>query len=264
MKLYKILNVLGDHGVSVFPSEELELPPVEYSAGEPMTDLIRQIIMRGYTEHEAYLMVQAWAYHAKTDLHQLARGVRVFCEMCVERIPVRMPPAEPLTWMFIVTAAVAAAIALGLYLWVTLDQEINVRFGDHEWAYLMSYKERLWQGEIFVVGLKQRGIYEQGGDLGAVIVDHERNVGYVGRRDWIWLKPGAVVLEGRKVVFYHVYRLKGFWVYFCGLASEFASGLYRLREGGRDPYKPTGPWSRPGARWGRPEYEGCWREWWWF
>ncbi|MBA7713260.1 hypothetical protein ES703_122260 [subsurface metagenome] len=263
MLLYKILKMVGDHGVSVFPPEEQELPPIEVTAGEPMSDIINRIILKGYTNYDARLAVQAWAYTAKYDLNQAARGVRVFCEMCAAEIPLKHPPVEPITWGLITLVAVIAAVALGLYLWVTLDQELNVTFGSHPWAYVMMYQERLWQGEILNVGYRQMGYYEQGALFGAVVQSHDRGSSRVGGTDWIWFKPGSMVLEGRRILFYHVYRFSGFYLYFCGVMTKVGTGLYKLREGGRDTFKTRGPWSRPGGRMFTPEYEGCWGEWWW-
>lgn len=263
MKLFKILNVAGNYGVSVFPPEDVERPPPEELAGEPMGDLVRKIMLKGYTEHEAYMAVQAWAYHAKFDLLQAARGVRVFCETCVARIPLKALPAEPLAWGPIILVAVAAAIFLGLYYWPLLERQYNLRFGTHPWAYLMSYEERLWQAEILNVGSKQFGYYEQGGDLGGVAVGHDRGVGGRKFKDWFWIAAGSLVLEGRHPILYHVYAITGFYVHFCGVGTHIGSGLYKLREGGDDPFKPWGIWSRPGGRIGTPEYSGCWVKWWW-
>ena len=264
MKLYKIRAVLCDHAVSVFPAEEQELPPPEDLAGEPITRLIKEITLKGYTAHEARLAITAWAYHAKYDLHQGAVGVRVFCEQCARQIPLKDYPAEPIAWGLILLVAAIVAVALGLYVWAVLDPDINVMLGTHPWAYLLAYREQIWQGEIFVVSAEQRGVYERGGDLGISIESITRNVGARYRYDYISLISGRIVLKGRKPILYHVYRIKGFKVYFCGVLTEFATGLYRLREGGDDPYKPTGIWTRPGGRWGTPEYAGCWKKWWWF
>lgn len=263
MKLYKILAVLGHHAVSVFPPEEQELPESEEMAGEPITRLIRQIMVKGYTNHEARLAIEAWAYHAKYDLNQAARGVRVYCEMCAAQIPLKPPIAAPWFWGVVLAVAAIVAVALGLYVWAVLDPDYNVNFGTHPWAYLMMYEEHLWQGENFTVGWRQRGYYELGGDFGLSVDRVDRNVGGERRKDWIELRPGSLWLEGRKPILYHVYRFTGFRCYFCGVLTEVARGLYKIREGGGDPYKPRGPWSRPGTRWGTPDYEGCWQRWWW-
>ncbi|MBA7590668.1 hypothetical protein ES708_32796 [subsurface metagenome] len=127
----------------------------------------------------------------------------------------------------------------------------------------MVYEEHLWQGEIWNVGSKQEGVYELGGDFGLSIDRIDRNVGGAYGRDWIELKPGRIFLEGRHPILYHVYRVTGLRCFYCGVMSKFAAGLYKLREGGRDTYKPTGIWTRPGTRWGTPGYEGCWQRWWW-
>ena len=233
-------------------------------ATEPALRLIRQIMMKGYTKHEAFLAIQAWAYHARMDLHQGAVGVRVYCEMCAAQIPPKPPIAEPWFWGVVLAVAAIVAVALGLYVWAVLDPEYNIFFGTHEWAYLMVYEERLYQGEIWNVGTLQEGVYELGGFFGEAIESIARNIGHEPRKDWIALKPNMVWLEGRKPILYHVYRIKGFRCYYCGLLSTFAVGLYKLREGGQDPFLPTGPWSRPGTRWGTPGYAGCWKKWWWF
>ncbi len=263
MKLYKIIKMVGDHGVSVFPPEEKELPEPVDLAGEPIAELIRKIMVKGYTQHEAYWAIQAWAYHAKYDLHQAAAGVRVFCELCAAEIPAKGVPPEPITWSIIIGVAVIAAVVLGLYLWVTLDKELNVTFGTHPWAYLMSYQERVWQGEILGVGYKQIGYYERSLLIVPNASSHDVGSSRVGGRDWFWFWPGGLVFEGRRILFYHFYRITGFYVEFCGVMTHVGAGLYKLREGGDDPFKPWGPWTRPGGRWGTPEYEGCWLEFWW-
>ena len=263
MKLYKILYFVGNHGVSVFPPEGEPLPPVPDIAGEPMLDIIKKVVIKGYTNQEAYWAVQAWAYHARYDLNQTAVGVRVFCEQCAAEIPVRFEGAPFWTWELVIVVAVAAAIFLGLYVWAVLGQEYNVRFGTHDWAYLMRYESRLWAAEILNVGRRQEGMYEESFSFGDVIARSTRDFQHVKGRDWIWLKPGSVVKEGRRVLFYHVYQVLGFYCYYCGLMNNVGNELYKLREGGSDPYKPVGIWSRPGGRWGQPDYAGCWGEWWW-
>lgn len=263
MKLYKLLSMRADHGVSVFPKRETEMPPPEEIMAEPIHDLIRQVMGKGYTEQEAYLAVQAWAYHAKADLHQSARGVRIFCEMCAREISARPLPPEPIAWTLIILAAVIAAIALGLYLWVVLDKDVNVLFGGHEWAYIMRYEESIWQAEIVAVSNTQVGYYEKGGPFGSVITSETRNIRGVFGRDWFEFAPFTVFLEGRKLIFYHVYDFRGFNVQFLGFMVNVGFGLYKLKPEGIDPYKPTGFWRRPGGPWGTPEYDGCWKQWWW-
>lgn len=263
MKLYKIRSLKADHGVSVFPPEEQELPPPEEAMAEPIRDLINNLMLYGYTEGQAYKILSAWAYHAKYDLNQTARGVRVYCEMCIQQLPKPVPTVPPVWHALALLVAVAAAAALGLYLWVTLDKEIGVSFGSHPWAYLMSYQERLWQGEILNVGTRQMGYYEKSAEIRGTVLQHARGTSKVGGRDWIWFVLGSLVLEGRRILFYHVYMISGFYVEFCGVMTNVGVGLYRLREGGDDRFKPWGPWSRPGGRWGQETYEGCWQQFWW-
>lgn len=263
MKLYKISSMVGDHGVSVFPKQGSTMPPPDELMAEPITDLIRQIQVKGYTEHEAYLAVQAWAYHASNDLRQGARGVRIFCEMCAREISSKPVPPEPISWGVIIMAAVIVALALGLYLWAVLDRDLNVRYRGHEWAYVMRYKERLWQAEITAVSDKQVGYYDRGGDFGGVIAYDSRNIQRVSGRDYIAFWPRRMVLAGRRLIFYHIYDFKGFYVQFLGYMFDTGLGLYRLKKGYSDPYKPEGFWRRPGGPWGTPEYEGCWKQWWW-
>ncbi|GAJ08475.1 unnamed protein product, partial [marine sediment metagenome] len=208
--------------------------------------------------------IRAWAYHARVDLHQGAVGVRVFCERCAAEIPFKAYPAQPVAWGVILLVAAIVAAALALYVWAVLDQEFNVPFGTHPWAYLMVYEEHLWQGEIFVTGAARTGVYELGGDFGLSIDEIARNVGHEPRIDWIGLKPGAVWLEGRHPILYHFYQFTGFKCYYCGMLRNFGVGLYKLREGGQDPYLRWSFWVRPGTRWGTPGYEGCWKKWWWF
>jgi len=261
--LHKILMMVGDHGISVFPPEEQELSPPVDLAGTPIEIMVRNLAMKGYASQEAYWMITAWAYHAKHDLNQLPRGVRVFCEMCVRDCPFRGPPTEPVVWMIVVAAAVLAAVALGLYVWAVLDQELNVTFGSHEWAYAMTYQERLWQAEILNVGYKQEGYYEHGISLGYVISSINREYRGRTKTDWIGHKRGRETLEGRHPILYHVYRFTGWEVYFCGVMTRIGSRVCKLREGGDDPFKPRGPWSRPGGRRYTPTYRGCWQEFWW-
>lgn len=263
MLLYKIVRLAGDHGVSVFPPEDRELEPAEDLAGEPMQDLIDKLIIYGYSPVTARHIINAWAYHAKYDLNQLPRGVRVFCEMCMKQmaVPIRQP--GPGFWEYVIQIAVAAALILALYLWVTLDVDENMIFPGHKWAYVMKYQERLWQGEIMWVSAGQEGIYERGADLGDVLVEHRRRDIHIDRWLDTMLFYGRLRLEGRRLIFYHEYRWIFFNVFFCGGLSNLGHGRYRLREGGNDPYKPRGLWLRPGGDWGTPEYEGCWQEFWW-
>lgn len=264
MKLYKLIKLVGDRGISVFPKEGMDLPEPVDLAGEPMRVLINQLQLYGYTEEQARWIISAWAYAAKENLNQGPRGVRVFCEMCLRQLPKPIPPAPPPYWILAALVACIAAVALGLYIWVTLDQEKNITFGGHRWAYIMSYEERLWQAEILNVGTKQMAYYEREGEFGEVVLRHDRDVGGARFRDVILLKPGRVWLAGRRYIFYYEYRFTVFFVHYCGLLTHLGYGLYKLRLGGDDPYKPVGPWSRPGGRWGTPPYAGCWQDWWWF
>ena len=263
MKLYKLLKMVGDHGVSVFPPEAQELPDPPELAGDPWADNFRKLRFLGFTDYQAGHALKAWAYHAKHDLHQGAAGIRRFVELCVRESAAQQVPPQPIVWGLILLVAVIVAVALGLFLWVYLDKELNVTFGSHEWAYVMSYEERLWIGEILFVSAKQEGVYERGPCFGDVVSSQDRGRSKVGGRDWIWFKKWSVVLKGRRIIFYHVYNFTGFYLRFLGVLTNLGAGRYRLREGGYDGHKPTGLWLRPGGRWGTPKYEGCWGEWWW-
>lgn len=263
MRLYKILNVVGDHGTSVFPPVDVEVPEDPELAGFSWRQPVLDLQMKGYLGRDALRMAWAFYAHSRWHLHQSVAASQAFAEQCVAQIESMPPPAHPVAWGTVIATAIVVAVVLGLYAWAVLDQEFNVRFGTHEWAYLMSYEERMWQGEILNVGFRQRGYYERGGEFGGIIESVDRNRGGIRRNDWIAIKPGWLVLGGRRLVFYHEYRIAGFFVYFCGVMTNIGSGLYKLKEGGFDPYKPRGPWSRPGGRWGTPDYEGAWQEFWW-
>lgn len=263
MKLYKIYRMIGDHSTSMFPPSKTEVPAPEQLAGEPMMDLIRKLMLYGYTEQQARYIIQAWAAHAKFDLNQAARGVRVYCEMNMSQLPHPEAMAAVSFWPIVLTAASVAAVAAGLFLWVKLGVEQNAVFGGHPWAYVISYEERLWLAEILFVSLRGQAIYETYGDpLGSMVI-LDRRVRYVGYwLDQMWFY-GSVVHEGRPTIFYHRYTWQLWEVSFCGVLTSMSPGLYRLREGGHDRFKPPGLWYRPGGRMGTPEYEGCWLPWWW-
>lgn len=263
MILYKIIRLVGDHGTSVFPVEDQQLEPAEDLAGEPMQDLINIIIGYGYPPDTARHIINAWAHHAKYDLHQLPRGVRVFCEMCIQQLKVPIQQPGPGFWEYVIQIAVIAAVVLALYLWVTLDKDIGVTFGSHPWAYAMKYEERLWQGEVLFVSAGQEGVYEQGGELWSGSYEHRRDEAYIDRKLDRLLFYRRFVLSGRKLVFFHEYRWIYWDVYFCGVLTKISDRRYRLREPGYDPYKPRGRWLRPGGDMFTPEYEGAWQKWWW-
>lgn len=263
MKLYKLLRLRGDHGVSVFPPEDKELPVPEELAGEPWSENFRKLRGLGYTDKQIGWMLSAWAYHAKYHLNQAEQGIRFFVNRCVAETYAHKMPPEPLFWGIVLGIAVIVAVGLGLYAWAVLDQEKGLTWLGHRWAYLMSYDERFWQAEIRFVAANQQGVYERGGAFGSVVWTHDRNVGGKERKDWIWLRSWRVVLKGRKLIFYHVYHFTGFYVHYCGLLTHLSSERYKLKQGGSDPFKPTGRWVRPGGFWGTPEYKGCWQEWWW-
>lgn len=263
MKLYKILRLTYDKGVSVFPAETQSMPDPADMAGEPITDLVDQIVARGYTRAEGYAAIQGWAYHAKFDLNQGARGVRVFCEMCVGEMKESVPPGQPMMWSYVIAAAIIAAVALGLYLWITLDEDRNVISEGHQYAYLMTYDEYLYTAEILNVGLLQEGVYEQCYHITPTVIDFRRNVWHVPRMDWMYFAYPGVVLRGRRLVFYHIYRIHFLELFYCGLLANFGNGTYKLLSGGQDRYKPRGIWQRPGDRWGIGDYQGCWKEFWW-
>lgn len=263
MILYKIVRVVFNHGVSVFPTEETVMPPAEQIMGEPVLDHVRKLVFLGYAEKDAYWIVQAWAYTAKHELNQDARGIRVFMEMCLRRAPVLVEfPPEP-KLQFAMAVGIAVAVALALVLWVYLDKEFGVVSMAHEWAYVMRYGDCLWQGEILYVTPQQTPVYEIGGEFGTVLQGHERNLHYLERPLDVFYFLGSLVLKGRRLLFWHEYQM-GYWdVSFCGVLTHITAERYRLRERGEDPYKPVGPWWRPGGLWGTPEYQGCWQEWWW-
>lgn len=269
MMLYKIVRLVGDHGVSVFPAEGKSPPPDQDLSADLQQFFIFQITAKGYSSYEAKMALEAWAAHARSiwpvlaPPPEIARGVKVFTEMCIRDLPMKgLPPAPPL-WGIVIGVAVIVAAALGLYLWVTLDKKLGVTFGSHKWSYVMRYEERLWQGEILNVGYKQLGYYEQGGELWSGTYEHRRREAYIGR--WLdrMLFFRRFVLAGRRLIFFHEYRWIYWDVFFCGVLTNIGNRLYKLREGGSDPYKPRGPWSRPGGRMFTPEYEGCWQEFWW-
>lgn len=263
MKLYKILKMRGNHGVSVFPPEEQELPDPDALAGDPWAHNFRILRGLGFTDQQAGKALRAWAYHARYTLRQGPAGVRRFVEHCVRETTQQAVPPPSIGWGLVVLVAVLVAMALGLVLWVYLDQEINIIFGTHPWAYVMIYNERLWQGEILNVGSEQRGYYESGALFGGVVADHAYGSSGVGGKDWLWFKPGSMTLQGRRLIFYHVYWLTGFYVEFLGVLTRLNVSLFKLQEWGHDPYLPRGPWSRPGGRWGQEDYEGCWQEFFW-
>ncbi len=263
MKLFKILKMQGNKGVSVFPTEDQQLPHPEELAGDPWGQGFRILRGLGYTDHQAGRALTAWAYHAKVELHQNAAGVRRFVEQCLIETQKHAMPAPAYFWLTVWSVAVAVAVVLGLYVWVVLDKELNYRFSSHPWAYLMLYEEQLWPAEILNVGYKQEGLYEIGASFGDVLAKQSRDDGFHPRHDWLWLKPGRVFLTGRRLVFYHEYQFTGFFGFFCGVMTNFGGGLYKIREGGNDPYKPSGPWTRPGSRRYQPGYAGCWGDWWW-
>lgn len=263
MKLYKILRLTYDKGVSFFPAETEELPTIESMAGEPMSDLIHEIVFRGYSEHDARLAVQGWAYHAKFDLNQGARGVRVFCGMCVRELGYPVVPVPSITWPIIIGAAVLAAVALGLYTWVVLGVDNNVITEGHPHAYFMTYEEEMYAAEVWNVGLRQEGVYEKCAMLLPTVTSFRRDVWHVPGMDWIYFAYPGIVIEGRRRVFWHVYRIHFLELFYCGLLTNYGRGMYKLLPGGQDRWKPRGPWIREGTRYCTYGYAGCWGDFWW-
>jgi len=263
MKLYKICRMIGDHSTSMFAPTTTEVPTPEVMAGEPMMDLIRKLMIYGYTEQQAYYIIQAWAAHAKFDLNQAARGVRVYCEMNMSQLPHPEAIAAVSFWPIVLAVAAVVVVGAGLYLWVELGVEQDVIFSGHPWAYVMTYEEKLWQGEVYHVFPDGRAVYEKWPvPLGSMVI-LDRRVRYVGYYlDQMWFY-GALVHEGRPTIFYHRFPWTLWEVCYCGVLESMSYGMYRLREGGRDRFLPPGPWYRPGGRIGTPEYEGCWKDWWW-
>lgn len=263
MKLYKVIRLVGDHGVSVFPPDDKELPESDELAGDPWADNFRRLRLLGFTDYQAGHALKAWAYHAKYELHQGAAGIRRFVEQCVAETARQQVPPQPIVWGLVALVALIVAVALGLYVWVYLDKKLGVTFGAHKWAYVMTYQESLWQAEVLFVSAGQEGVYEKCGDLGPVLDEHRRNAAYIDRKlDRVWFNR-RLRLAGRRLLFFHEYRWIYWDVYFCGVLTHLSSRRYRLREGNYDPYKPRGRWLRPGGNFGAPDYEGCWGPWWW-
>lgn len=250
----------GVYGGTIWRSGFVD--PAIKTVYEPMRAAVRALMTKGYTEKEAYTAVTAWARHAHQTLNASARGVRIFVEKCVRTTPYKaLPPVHP-WWYVVATVTALAGIALLLYVWVILDKEFGVWHTAHEWAYAMTYQGRLWQGELYAVEWADIGIYERGVDLGEVIAGQTRDLRGEKGRDFLTFTPGEVYLGGRRLLFYHFYRFLGWEVQFLGLLTQIAHGFYKLRKGGSDPYRPVGPWLRPGGLRGTKEYEGCWRGWW--
>ncbi|MBA7702896.1 hypothetical protein ES703_111674 [subsurface metagenome] len=238
MKLYKVLSVLANHGVSVFPPEDEPIEsPVDLGI-TPWGQMFRQLTLYGFSEAQAGHALAAWVHYGKFDLNLPMWRVQIYVQRIVNDICGQPRPAPADWWIMVVAVAVVAAVALGLYVWAVLDQEYNLKFGTHDWAYLGTYKEKLWMMEILNVGTKQEGVYERGPLFWHYMASHDRNVGGRARRDWIWIEPGRMVLEGRRVVFYHVYQILGFYCYWCGLMTRFASRLYKLNRDRRPSSKP--------------------------
>jgi hypothetical protein len=263
MKLYKVWILTGDRGVSIFPTEDdPNVPPIEATAF-PYKELLIELMKKGYSGDEVLKIFAAWFYYYQQVMKVYPTEVYEAVAEAIHEMPNRAPPPEPIAWAIVAAVAVAAAVVLGLYVWAVLEHKYDVAFGNHPWAYFMSYEERLWQGEIWGVSAKGVGLYERCGEFGEVISGVIRNIGGEKGRDWIEFKPGRVVLKGRHPILYHEYRFIGCHVYFCGLLEQTAAGLYVLRKGGSDTFKPAGPWTRPGGFCGTPTYQGCWQEWWW-
>lgn len=263
MKLYKLRRMCFDHGVSVFPPEDKDLPDPPELAGEPWSENFRRLRFLGFTDYQAGHALKAWAYHAKYELHQSEQGIRRFVTNCVSETAAYKMPAEPVAWGLIILVACVVAVALGLYLWVTLDVESSVHKMGHKWAYVMSYQEYLWQAELLFVSAAQKGVYEQCGDLGSVVAIHQRDTGPKPDPNDIFFFHERLYLKGRRLIFYHWYKFHWWAVFYCGVLTHLSGRRYTLRPGGREPYMVKGPWLRPGGDWGTPEYRGCWQEWWW-
>lgn len=260
MKLFKILSVQGSTTRSIFPPKPVELPEVPEWAGlDPWQELIRRLMLRGYTFEQAGWILQAWAYHAKADLNQLSRGVITYCQMMERNLP--MPPTGPGVsfWPLVLLAAAVAAIGVAVYLWEDPEEDENYRRPGHPWVYLMSYNERLWQAEIKRVTGRGIGLYDRGGEYGDVLVAHDRNVPGSERGTDLFNFSGALVSEGRPLVFWHRFYWHAWVVFYCGLLDQVRPDIYVLREGGRDPYRQPNGWIRPGDQWGTLGYEGAWR-----
>lgn len=266
MKLYKIVSIFGGHTRSVFPPKKVELPKVpEWADLDPWRVLVQRLMLRGYTYEEATVILQAWAYHAKYDLNQLSRGVIIYCQMMERRLPPPDVPKGVSYWPFVLVAAALAAIGLAIYLWEDPTVDDNYRKPGHPWVYLMSYRERLWQAEIKRVTGRGVGFYDRGGEYDNVLVAHERNIPGQEVGTDLFNFSGALVDEGRPLVFWHRFYWHAWTVFYCGVLEQVRPDIYILREGGRDPYKQRNGWIRPGDQWGTPGYEGAWKGfgWWW-
>jgi len=263
MKLFKLVRLVGDHSKSMFEPEFYKPPSIEVMAGEPMTDLINRLVFWGYTPYQAQMCIQAWAAHAKFDLNQAPRGVRVYCEMCMSSMPKPGEFAPQYFWPIVIAIAAIAAVGLALYLWVELDTEMFAHFGAHPWAYVATYQQRMYIAEIISVGPRGTPTYEIGASLGNVIAWHEWGASYVDR----WLDRlhfyMALKHEGRPTIFYHRFLWHHWDGAYLGLMYPIGPRLYRLKGNPGDPYAPGELWYRPGGRMYTPQYEGCWKDWWW-
>jgi len=255
--------MVGDHSKSMFAPEYYKPPSIPDMAGEPMNDLINRLIFWGYTPEQARHIITAWAAHAKYDLNQAPRGVRVFCEMAMSSMPRPDVQHPSVFWPLVIAVAAAAAIALALYLWVELDNTPFAHFSGHEWAYVATYQETVYIAEIIAVGPWGKPMYEIGAPLGDVLAYSERNASYLSR----WLDRLHFYMslkhEGRPSIFYHRYLWHHWDCFFLDVLYEVSPGLYRMKSKSLDPYAPERGWFRPGGRMYTPQYEGCWKDWWW-
>lgn len=263
MLLYKLLRTVGDYSCSVWPPAERVVEPVEVLAGDPLVELIGKLTMYGYSERQARLIIVAWAAHAKYDLNQGPQGVKVFCEMCMRRLPRPEALATVEFWPVILAAAAVAAVAAAIYLWINLGHEAGQIRIFPEGVYVMRYGERLWQAELLMVSPKQIAVYERGFDFDGRLVGIERNVYFIQRPCDNLMWYNTYVLEGRDMGLWK--RISYFmWIaYFCGKLTHVTGSLYRFDEPGKDPYARPGPWIRPGGRHGTKEYDGFWQGSWW-
>jgi len=289
MKLYKVVRYHYDHSVSVFEPEPLDpLPymgndhkllydqirrimlepgwivPDPVPAGDPIRRLVLQLKQYGLTEAQGYKVVSGWAHHAKYNHNQSPRGVRIFCEMALAKLPRPEMLPDTRIYPFVLLAALTAAVIGALYLWIKLDDEQNLVTSGHEWMYLMTYEERVWIAEVLKTNKYGRGTYEHWGDLGDGLVWVERNSLFIERiLDKIWFNH-SLIIQGRPTVFYHRFSFSHFDAFYCGRLFEYAPNRYALEKTDNDPYLPGRSWSRPGGPMGTPEYEGCWRDWPWY
>lgn len=255
MKLFKVLNVSVERISSLFPPRDPTEEEKVFRAGLPIEMLQKSInclLGRGYTHHEAKMVVEAVynAYWYHFGIHDYVHCVELTFWRIRDTIPcirgAKAYVAEFAGLAPLVYAGVIMGLIAGIYMLttptsslITVSPPCNLYFG--------TFGASVWPVALVGVSAEQVPFYQVYQNWGPVMTAHARNFPFPPEYvDKIWFHGSVKWRDWAWGVFW-VLKLQWVVAHFCGLLTRTGANIYKMREGGHDPWAPPGPMSVPGS-----------------